>query len=54
MTLKEAENIILNYEKWEEAHCFCFMGHVYCGKCENIPSEEKYEEACIIIDTYDK
>lgn len=45
MTPEEAKEIIRLYEKWIDSSCCCFQGHPPCGKCEQMPSDEDYNEA---------
>ena len=45
MTYTEAEDIIYEYEKWEDTSCTCFQGNPPCSKCENQLSEDDYENA---------
>lgn len=45
MTKIEALEIINFYEFYQDKACTCFQGHTPCGKCENYPTNDLYEEA---------
>jgi hypothetical protein len=47
MTREDAEEIIYNYEEYEDKSCSCHMGNPPCSKCVNCPSEEDYREAIL-------
>jgi len=49
MTILEAEEIASLYEDYLDKSCTCFQGHPPCGKCENQPSDEMYEQALQIL-----
>ena len=53
-TLKEAEEIVDTYNRYEDTSCSCHMGHPPCSKCVDCPSKEEYLEACKIMDAEDK
>jgi len=40
-----AEEIIFYYQDLEDISCSCHCGNPPCGKCENQPSEEEYQQA---------
>lgn len=44
MTLEEANDIISDYEYWEDKSCTCFRGNI-CLKCVEQPTEKLYNEA---------
>lgn len=45
MDYKEAEEIVYLYEHYLNKCCTCFQRNAPYGKCENMPSEEEYEQA---------
>ncbi len=49
-----AEEIIGEYDMWEESSCCCHMGNPPCSKCENKPNEEEYQEALNYLERKEK
>lgn len=54
MTIREAEEIISEYERYEDMGCNCPAGNPPCSKCVDQPSGEDYEEAKLIINQYEE
>lgn len=48
MTLKEAEKIIEDYEKYNDKCCTCFQ-NAPCSRCVDCPPEDIYKEAQKLI-----
>ncbi len=45
MNIEIAEELISEYQKYDDGCCSCHCGNPPCSKCENQPSEEEYQIA---------
>jgi len=49
MTHDEAIEIICLFERFDDVSCCCHMGNPPCTKCVELPSEEAYKEALVVV-----
>lgn len=50
----KALKIIDAYERFEDKSCTCFQGNAPCGKCENCPTEDDYNNAIKFVEEYER
>ena len=50
MTEEEADEIVCEYEFWDDISCSCHCGNPPCSKCERMPSEEDYKQSLKMLE----